>query len=52
MKIGIYGGTFNLFNVTMRKMGVDFNFKTYVRFGAPISFVVLAASLAGLWIVL
>lgn len=36
----------------LRKMGVDFNFKTYVRFGAPISFVVLAASLAGLWIVL
>ena len=22
----IYGGTFNLFNVTMRKMGVDFTF--------------------------
>ena len=23
---GIYGGTFNLFNVTMRKMGIDFTF--------------------------
>ena len=22
----IYGGTFNLFNVTMRKMGIDFTF--------------------------
>ena len=48
----IYGGSFNLFSVTMKKMGVDFNFKTYVKYGAPISFLVLAASLAGLWIVL
>ena len=24
----IYGGTFNLFNVTMRKMGIDFTFVT------------------------
>lgn len=36
----------------LKKMGVDFNFKTYVRYGAPISFVVLAASLVGLWIML
>ena len=26
MKIGIYGGTFNLFSVTMKKMGVEFTF--------------------------
>ncbi len=34
----------------LRKMGVDFNFKKYVRYGAPISFVVLAAALASLYI--
>ena len=26
MKIGIYGGTFNLFSVTMKRMGVEFTF--------------------------
>ena len=26
MRIGIYGGTFNLFSVTMKKMGIDFTF--------------------------
>ena len=25
-KIGIYGGTFNLFNVTLRKLGIEFTF--------------------------
>ena len=27
----IYGGTFNLFNVTMRKMGIDFTFPGLLR---------------------
>ena len=26
MKIGIYGGSFNLFAVTMKRMGVEFTF--------------------------
>lgn len=36
----------------LKKMGVDFNFRKYVRYGAPISFAVLTAALLGLYIML
>ena len=36
----------------LKKTGVDFSFRKYVRLGAPISFIVLAAALVSLSIVL
>lgn len=45
----IYGGTYNLFNVTMRKMGIDFTFvdpdaspKSWMRRSVPIRKLSLA----------